>query len=108
MSTRRIATRVGALGGTAVAGAVLALAPALPAHAANCKTTHEGYSHKKVSVCGVDFHQGHPQATVSSSNGATLPFTGAEVTLMGTVGLGLIAGGTVFVVAGRRRRATSS
>ena len=38
------------------------------------------------------------------SEGTALPFTGAELALLTLVGGGAIAGGTMFVLAGRRRR----
>jgi hypothetical protein len=80
---------------------MLAIGPALPAHAASCTVTTEGYSHHQVRVCGTQYHR---HTTVSHQASPTLPFTGAEVTLMGAVGLGLVAGGTMLVVSGRRRR----
>jgi hypothetical protein len=47
---------------------------------------------------------GTPCACVETAPGAALPFTGAELVLFTLVGGAAIAGGTVFVVAGRRRR----
>lgn len=40
-----------------------------------------------------------------SSSPATLPFTGGEIVLLSTLGLGALAGGTALVLAGRRRTA---
>ena len=38
-----------------------------------------------------------------AGSGGALPFTGGELVLGGLAGLGLLAGGTALVVAGRRR-----
>jgi hypothetical protein len=38
-----------------------------------------------------------------AGSGTTLPFTGAELLLLGVVGVGALGGGTAMVVAGRRR-----
>ncbi len=43
----------------------------------------------------------------STGTPATLPFTGGELVLLSTVGVGALVGGTALVVAGRRRRETA-
>jgi len=81
------------------AAAVLAPATAAVAAPAAC----DAYSHKCTTVEGTKIVR-HPAV---EGNGASLPFTGAEIVLMSTVGLGALGAGTVFVVAGRRRRAAA-
>ena len=39
----------------------------------------------------------------TTSNPSTLPFTGGELVLMTAIGASALAGGTVLVIAGRRR-----
>ena len=106
MPSRRFASRAAAACGTSVAGLALALAPAMPAHASNCKITSEGYSHHKIQVCGTTYNRHHATVVTHQGSGYELPFTGADVVLMTTVGAGLIAGGTMLAVGGRRRRAS--
>lgn len=79
------------------AAAVMAPTTAAFAAPAAC----DAYSHKCTHVEGTKIVK-HPAV---EGNGASLPFTGAEIVLMSTVGLGALGAGTVFVVAGRRRRA---
>lgn len=43
----------------------------------------------------------------SAATPTTLPFTGGELVLVSTLGLGALVGGTALVVAGRRRAATT-
>jgi LPXTG-motif cell wall-anchored protein len=75
------------------------LAPASAAFAAPAAC--DAYSHKCTNVEGTKIVK-HPAV---EGNSAALPFTGAEVVLMSVVGLGALGAGTVFVVAGRRRKA---
>jgi len=79
--------------------AVLAPTTAAIAAPAAC----DAYSHKCTHVEGTKIVK-HPAV---EGNGASLPFTGAEVVLMSVVGVGALGAGTVFVVAGRRRRAAA-
>lgn len=79
------------------AAAVLAPTTAAVAAPAAC----DAYSHKCTTVEGTKIVR-HPAV---QGNGASLPFTGAEVVLMSMIGVGALGAGTVFVVAGRRRRA---
>lgn len=51
---------------------------------------------------------GRAQDTPSAATPATLPFTGSELVLASTLGLGAVAGGVGLVVAGRRRAADSA
>lgn len=81
------------------AAAVLAPTTAAIAAPAAC----DAYSHKCTNVEGTKIVK-HPAV---EGNGASLPFTGAEVVLMSVVGVGALGAGTVFVVAGRRRRAAT-
>lgn len=84
---------------------VLAVAPSLPASAADCKTVTEGYSQQTVQVCGTKINK--PPTIVLGTkvkHSTTLPFTGGEITLMSIAGLGLVGGGTMLLVAGKRRR----
>lgn len=107
MGARSISRRLLAGGGIALTSAVVAVGPALPAHAADCTKTTDGYSHHVVKVCGTKStrHTTRITPTVAGTHqGTQLPFTGAEITLMGVVGVGLIGGGTMLVAAGRRRR----
>ena len=78
------------------ATAVLAPATAAVAAPAAC----DAYSHKCTTVEGKKIVR-HPAV---EGTGTSLPFTGAEVVLMSVVGLGALGAGTVFVVAGRRRK----
>ena len=105
MTARSIARRLAAGGGIALTSAVVAVGPALPAHAADCTKTTDGYSHHVVQVCGNKStrHTSRITPTVRS-NAATLPFTGGEIVGMSVAGLALVGGGTMLVVAGRRRR----
>ena|SRR5581483_6262149 len=79
--------------------ATAVLAPATAAFAA--PSACDAYSHKCTNVLGTKIVK-HPAVDGTSTS---LPFTGAEIVLMSTVGLGALGAGTVFVVAGRRRKA---
>jgi LPXTG-motif cell wall-anchored protein len=81
------------------ATAVLAPSTAAFAVPAAC----DAYSHKCTHVEGTKIVK-HPAV---EGNSTALPFTGAEVVLMSVVGLGALGAGTVFVVAGRRRKAAA-
>jgi LPXTG-motif cell wall-anchored protein len=85
---------------TVVLTMTAALAPATAAFAA-APAACDAYSHKCTHVEGTKIVK-HPAV---EGNSASLPFTGAEVVLMSVVGLGALGAGTVFVVAGRRRKA---
>lgn len=58
-----------------------------------------------VTIVGGDTSAATASPTTVSS-GAVLPFTGGETLLVGVAGIGLLMGGTAFVVAGRRRVAS--
>jgi hypothetical protein len=79
--------------------ATTVLAPATAAIAAPAAC--DAYSHKCTQVEGTKIVK-HPAVGGTSTS---LPFTGAEVVLMTVVGVGALGAGTMFVVAGRRRRA---
>lgn len=109
MAARTIARRAVAGSGLALTTATLAIAPALPAHAADCTKTTEGYSGHTVKVCGTHARRtSRVLPSVQSNNAAQLPFTGADITLMGVAGVALLGGGTMLVVAGRRRRGATA
>ncbi len=63
-----------------------------------------------VSGAGSDRNSSGVSGTVSgrSSTPASLPFTGGEVLLLGFVGAGALAAGTVLVAATRRRGVTTA
>jgi LPXTG-motif cell wall-anchored protein len=81
----------------APAGAALAASPAAScdAYSQHCPTVKGNHFHKPPVVKGERFVRG------------PLPFTGADVAAFSIVGAGAIAGGAIFVVAGRRRRAVA-
>lgn len=83
---------------TLAAAGALALPTA--AFAANGPTC-DAYSRHCTNVEG---HKITKPPTEVAGEKATLPFTGGEIVLMTLAGAGAIAGGTAFVVAGRRRR----
>jgi hypothetical protein len=49
----------------------------------------------------------HEPPTEVAGEKTTLPFTGGEIVLLTLVGGGAVGAGTAFVIAGRRRRATT-
>jgi hypothetical protein len=98
--TARLATGVAVLGVVGFAGA-----PAAIAQTATCNS----YSGTCVEPVVVN-DRGAGSGTVSgrSSTPASLPFTGGEVLLLGFVGAGALAAGTVLVAATRRRGVTTA
>lgn len=84
--------------GTLSLGACLVLGPVTAAHAQSPCDTYSGTCVKGTKVVKP------PQQRPTVVRGVQLPFTGAEVTGLLAVGAGAVAGGTVLVAAGRRRR----
>lgn len=80
--------------------ATVALAPATSAIAA--PSTCDAYSHSCTQVEGKKITK--PPAVLGTKQ--SLPFTGAEIVLMTVVGGGALGAGAMFVVAGRRRKAS--
>jgi LPXTG-motif cell wall-anchored protein len=92
-------TRVAATGVFAVG---LAMAPT--AAIASTASGHcDAYSQKCVQGLTVHRHPTLPTQTSQSS----LPFTGADIAALSLAGLVAIGGGSLFVVAGRRRRVSA-
>ncbi|MDQ1706267.1 MAG: hypothetical protein QOF18_2633 [Frankiaceae bacterium] len=85
----------------AAGGAMLIPSAALAASGPHC----DAYSKHCPQVKG---HKIVRPPTQVKGEKSTLPFTGAEVVLMTVVGTGALGAGTVFVVAGRRRRHTAA
>lgn len=84
----------------AVAGAALTMAPAVSAQTPVC----DAYS----GTCVGGVKQGNePPAVRPSVGGVGLPITGGELVGLMVLGGGAIAGGTVLVAAGRKRRLAS-
>lgn len=104
--TARLATGVAVLG---VAGFVGA--PAAIAETANC-AIYSGTCVKSVVINDRGAVSGavSDRKTVSgrSSTPASLPVTGSDVLLLGLVGAGAVAAGTVLVAATRRRGVTTA
>ncbi|HVA61405.1 MAG TPA: hypothetical protein VNG13_12845 [Mycobacteriales bacterium] len=82
----------------------LSIAPAVAAQAAG--GTCEAYSQNCPQVQGKQFHKATPPTVVLGEHFA-LPFTGADVALMSLAGGVALGGGTLMIVAGRRRRAAA-
>jgi hypothetical protein len=100
MAIRRVLTS-----GVAVAGS-----------AALVLSAGAGVAEAKASVCDAYSSTCHPTqvkgVTIVKSprthvQGSSLPFTGGEIALMSLAGVGALAGGTMFVAAGRRRTRTA-
>jgi LPXTG-motif cell wall-anchored protein len=91
--------------GTAVAAGLLTVGLAAPASAA-CDA-YSGSCTPPSQVLGTTVSRGSvppaTSSTTSTSSPSSLPFTGAELTLLTIAGVGALAGGTALVVAGRRR-----
>jgi hypothetical protein len=111
--------RTASVAGTLLIGGMLCVASATPAVAAPCDAysrtcpstppgTIDGGGTGGGSAPSASPTAGgnsNPGTTSGNNNGGTaLPFTGAELALLTLVGGSAIAGGTMFVVAGRRRR----
>ena len=113
--------RTASAAGTLLVGGLLCLGTAAPAVAAPCDAYSQtcpstppgtigggtgGGAQAPSSAPGkVTGRTNNPATTTTvPAEGRTLPFTGAELALLTVVGGGAIAGGTMFVVAGRRRR----
>ena len=110
--TARLATGVAVLGVVGFVGA-----PAAIAQTANCNSYSDTCVKSVVinnrgAVPGAvsDRNSSGGSGTVSrrSSTPASLPVTGGEVLLLGLVGAGAVAAGTVLVVATRRRGVTTA
>lgn len=80
----------------AVSGAVLVAAPVASAQSPVC----DAYS----GTCVGGVKQGQKPEVRPSVGGVGLPITGGELVALMVVGGGAIAGGTVLVAAGRKRR----
>lgn len=82
------------------------LMAASPASAQSCDAYSGGCENPGTVVPPAGTGTGTGAGTVVSTGagaGTTLPFTGAELLLLGVVGVGALGGGTAMVVAGRRR-----
>ena len=88
---------------TLVASGAL-LAPTA-AFAAGTPKHCDAYSKHCTNVKG---HKITRPPTVVEGEHATLPFTGAELVLMTTVGAGALGAGAAFVIVGRRRRGAAA
>lgn len=99
--TIRLTLGVAALGLAGLASAPAALADTVcDSYSGTCVTTGPiGGGGGAVGVLG-------GAGTVNGS-GNTLPFTGADVLVVGLLGGGAIAAGTVLLVAGKRRTAAA-
>jgi hypothetical protein len=96
MSRQLAATAI--LSGTIVAGSILGTGVAFAA-----PSTCDAYSTECPPEVLPTTITKTPPVQVEG-NSSTLPFTGGEVALMSIAGIGAIGAGTVFVVAGRRRK----
>lgn len=89
----------------------LAGAPAAQAQTAVC-SAYAGTCVEPAEVRGVQVDrspvEGRSSTTSSRSTPSTLPFSGGEVALLGLVGVGALAAGTVLVAATRRRGVTTA
>jgi hypothetical protein len=109
--TARLATGVAVLGVVGFVGA-----PAAIAQTATCNSysgtcvESDVINRGAASDAGSDRNSSGVSGTVSgrSSTPASLPFTGGEVLLLGFVGAGALAAGTVLVAATRRRGVTTA
>lgn len=120
-----MSVRPAALAGGLLIGTVLTLGAAAPALAAPCdaysrtcantppgiidgNTDAPGSGHAGGPAAGNTGNPGasdagNPAAGTTGDEGRSLPFTGAELILTTMLGGAAVAGGTVLVLAGRRR-----
>lgn len=95
----RTTTAAVVIGGLGAAGGLVVAAPAAMALPSAC----DAYSNNCTDVGGTKIEK--PPATEVKGTRFELPFTGGEITLMVLAAGGALAGGTVLLVAGRRRNA---
>lgn len=102
-----------AMGLTLVPAGVATAAPGTTcdAYSQHCPQRHHRHdpcdAYSENCVHGGQHYRKPPVVLGQPFGRKSLPFTGAEVTAMAVVAVGLLGGGVMLVAAGRRRRAAS-